>query len=225
MSTPRVTIISESLARRYFPDADPIGQRLKQGGPDSANPYMEVVGVAGDLKYSGLAGRSEPVYYEASSQSPAEPMWLVVRTRPNGSLLPSALRAKIASIDPDVPVSQVSSLTNAMGESVSLPRFQSALIGLFAAIALLLASVGIYGVTAYLVVERTQEIGIRMALGASKTNVLGLVLGHTARLAFAGAILGIAGAFALGPALKTMLFGVSFHDPAIAVRFDSFSLW
>jgi ABC-type antimicrobial peptide transport system permease subunit len=100
---------------------------------------------------------------------------------------------------------------------VSLPRFRSALIGLFAAIALLLASVGIYGVTAYLVVQRTQEIGIRMALGASKANVLSLVLGHTARLAFAGAILGIAGAFALGPPLKTMLFGVSFHDPAIAM--------
>jgi putative ABC transport system permease protein len=213
MTSPRVTIISQNLARRYFPGEDPIGRRLKHGGPNSDNPSMEIVGVVGDVKYEGAAVPDEPVYYEASSQEPNRPMWLVVRTHGDAHVSISAVRSTISDLDADVPVSHVGSMSEAIVDSVALPRFRSLLMGTIACVALLLAAVGIYGVMAYSVAQRTQEMAIRMALGATKGNVTWLLVGNGALLALSGIGMGLIGAIAFVRILKTMLFGVSAGDP------------
>ena len=211
--SPRVTVISETMARRYFLNEDPIGRRLKHGGRALTNPYMEIIGVVGDVKYQGLDGENEPVYYEASSQVPARPMWVLVRTHADAQSVISAVRKEIRELDPDVPVARVGTMAEALSESVSLPRFRALLMGIFAATALLLAAIGIYGVIAYSVTQRTQEIGVRMALGATAASVLRLVVGQGSRLALLGIALGLAGALGLSRVLKTMLFGVTSTDP------------
>jgi predicted permease len=213
-ASPRVTIISQNLARRYFPNENPIGKRLKHGGAGSDNPYMEIVGVAGDIKYEGMAAPDEPVYYEASSQTPDRPMWLVVRTRVAPHMLISSVRSRIAALDGDVPVSHVGSMEEGVYASVALPRFRSTLMGAFALVALLLAAIGIYGVMTYSVLQRTQEIAIRLALGATRWNVIGRVVGHGASLALGGITIGCIGAVGFVRVLRTMLFGVSASDPA-----------
>lgn len=213
MTSPRVTVISQALARRYFAGEDPVGKRLKHGGPNSGNPSMEIVGVVGDVKYNGVAVPDEPVYYEASSQELDRPMWLVVRTQGDAHESISAIRATIHGLDADVPISHVGSMSEAMYDSVALPRFRSMLMGAFAGAALLLACVGVYGVTAYSVSQRTQEMAIRMALGATKMNVTLLLVGNGALITLSGICLGLIGAFAAVRALKTMLFGISPADP------------
>jgi len=211
--SPRVTVISETMARRYFLNEDPIGRRLKHGGRALTNTYMEIIGVVGDVKYQGLDGESEPVYYEVSSQVPARPMWVLVRTHGDAQSVISAVRKEIRELDPDVPVARVGTMAEALSESVSLPRFRALLMAIFAATALLLAAIGIYGVIAYSVTQRTQEIGVRMALGATAASVLRLVVGQGSRLALLGIALGLAGALGLSRVLKTMLFGVTSTDP------------
>jgi putative ABC transport system permease protein len=208
----RVTIISEAMARRYFPGEDPVGQHLKHGGRALNNPYMEIVGIVGDAKYEGLDHETGPVYYEASSQAPARPMWVLLRTRADARTLVSAASKAIGELDPDVPVARVSTMAQALSESVSAPRFRSLLMAIFAATALLLAAIGIYGVISYSVSQRTQEVGVRMALGATPGTVLRLVVGQGCRLACAGVALGLAGAFGLTRVLKKMLFGVTATD-------------
>jgi putative ABC transport system permease protein len=210
-----VTIISESLAHRYFPGEDPIGKRLKHGGPQSNNPYMEIVGVVADLKYEGAGSPDEPVYYESSSQVPDRPMWLVVRTHNDPHGLIPAIRNRIAALDGNVPVSHIGSMDESMYASVALPRFRSILMGAFALIALLLAAIGIYGVMTYSVLQRTQELAIRLALGATRWNVIGMVVGHGIFLALCGITLGSVGALGFVRTLRSMLFDVSPSDPAI----------
>jgi putative ABC transport system permease protein len=211
--SPRVTVISETMARRHFSGEDPIGKRLKHGGRALTNPYMEIIGVVGDVKYQGLGGEDEPVYYEVTSQSPARPMWLLLRTHGDAQALVSAVRKEIRELDPDVPVARISTMTEALSDSVSLPRFRALLMAIFAATALMLAAIGIYGVIAYSVTQRTQEIGVRMALGATAASVLRLVVVQGSRLALVGISLGLAGAFGLSRVLKKMLFGVTTTDP------------
>jgi putative ABC transport system permease protein len=174
---------------------------------------MEIIGVVRDVKYQGLHGENEAVFYEVSSQAPARPMWLLVRTHTDAQALISAVRTEIRELDPDVPVARVSTMAEALSESVSLPRFRALLMAIFAATALMLAAIGIYGVIAYSVAQRTQEIGVRMALGATAPSVLRLVVGQGSRLAFVGISFGLAGAFGLTRVLKKMLFGVTSSDP------------
>jgi putative ABC transport system permease protein len=211
---PRVAIISDGMAKRYFAGEDPIGKRLKHGGPGLNNPYMEIVGVVGDVKYGGLGRVVEPVYYEAAAQVPARPMWLVARTRGDASGSAPAVAAQIRSLDPTVPISELSPMSRVLYDSVELPRFRASLMGTLAFTALVLAAVGLYGVIAYYVVQRTHEIGIRMALGATSRSVLGLVVGRALRLALAGIALGMLGALALVRFLKTLLFGIEPFDAA-----------
>ncbi|MGA8728216.1 MAG: ABC transporter permease [Terracidiphilus sp.] len=217
MTSPRVTIISQDLARRYFPGEDPIGKQLKHGGPQSNNPYMEIVGVAADVKYEGMAVPDEPVYYQASSQSPDRPMWLVVRAQGDTNPLFSAIRSNIAAIDSNVPVSNVGTMAEAMYETVALPRFRSALMGTFAVVALLLAGIGIYGVMAYSVLRRTQEIAVRMALGATRSAVVSIVLKSVLMQTAIGLLLGIPIAFVAGHLIASQLYATRPYDPPIFI--------
>ncbi len=149
LNAPGAVIVSESLARRYFGNEDPVGQRIKHGGPDLKNPLNEIVGVVGDVKYEGLEAADTPVYYEASTQFPARPMWMAVRTHgPALAMLP-AVSAAVRALDGNVPIASPGSMEQALSETVALPRFRSTLMAIFAGAALLLAAVGIYGVLAY----------------------------------------------------------------------------
>jgi putative ABC transport system permease protein len=210
--SPAVMVISEALAREYFPGEDPVGKRLKHGGPSLNNPYREIIGVVADVKYQGLAGENAPVYYESADQYSSPPMWLVVRTAGHARQWLAVVRAKIRAIDPNVPVASAGSLEEALHESVALPQFRTTVMAIFAFSALALAAVGIYGVLAYSVERRTQEIGVRMALGATAPAVLRLVIAQGGRLVSVGIVLGLAGAFALTRVLKQMLFGVTAFD-------------
>jgi putative ABC transport system permease protein len=210
-------VISESMARRHFAGENPVGRRMKYGGRmQPRHPFMEIVGVVGDVKFMGLGRDSGAVFYELHFQMPFSDMWLLVKTRGEAEALAPAVRRTIHGLDPGVPMDQVGTLREALDQSVALPRFRSLLMGVFAGAALLLAAIGIYGVVAYSVAQRTQEIGIRMALGATQRSVLGDVIARGSRLAIAGIAFGLAGAFALTRVLERMLFGVT---PSDAVTF------
>jgi putative ABC transport system permease protein len=211
---PRVVIINETLARKYFPHESPIGKRFKEGGSDrTVNPWMEIVGVVGDVKYEGLDLPTAPAYYIPFRQNPIRGMNLVVSSSVAPSALTAAIRAEVRKIDPEIPVSRVSMMEKLLNESVAQPRFRTFLVGIFSAVAMLLAAIGIYGVVAYSVSQRTQEIGIRMALGARRSDVLRLVVRHGMRLTLAGVALGVLGALALTRLTANLLFGVGATDP------------
>src|SRR5262245_42674811 len=173
---------------------------------------MEIIGVVGDVKYSGLDQENAPVYYQSSDQATNRPMWLLVRTRGDAHSMIAAVRKEAAALDPGSPIDHPGTMAEAFSESVSLPRVRSLLMSAFAAAALLLAAIGIYGVIAYSVAQRTQEIGIRMALGATRSGVLRLIIIQSGRLAAIGIAIGVAGAFDLTSFLKKMLFGVTPSD-------------
>ena len=201
-----VTVISDAMVRRHFPGENPIGQRLKQSG----SPYMEIVGVVGDVKYQGLDRENEPAFYQLSFRG--GDMWLLVRTRGDAQAMAAVVRQEIRALDAGVPVDRVGAMAQALAESVSLQRFRSLLMTVFAVTALLLAAIGIYGVIAYSVAQRRQEIGVRMALGATRSGVIRLVVGQGSRLAIVGIVLGLAGAVGLTRFLEKMLFGVTASD-------------
>ncbi len=209
-----VALISESMARRFFAGRDPLGQRIMQSGPGFGNPWMEIVGIVGDVKYLGLKeGRdSDAAYYMPLGQSYTPRLYLAVRTAEDAGAIAATLRREVQSANSSATVAGVGTMRQALDRSVSQPRFDTLLLGLFAGIALLLASVGIYGLIAYSVAQRTQEIGIRMALGARHTDVLRMVVRQGMALALAGIGVGLAGALALTRLLKTLLFGVSALD-------------
>ncbi|HEX4229547.1 MAG TPA: ABC transporter permease [Bryobacteraceae bacterium] len=207
-----VAIVSEGFVRRFFRNQDAIGKRIRQSGPGFGNKWLEIVGVVGNVKYLGLTVDTDPAYYMPFAQSYGQRMFLVVRTSSDAASMAAELRRNIQSIDPGVTLAQIGTMEQALALSVSQPRFDTMLLALFAAIALLLAAVGIYGLVAYSVAQRTHEIGVRMALGAAQSDVLRLVLRQSASLAAIGVLLGLCGAFALTRLLKTMLFGVGVTD-------------
>ena len=207
-----VAIVSEGFARRFLPGEDPIGKRIRQSSAAMGNPWMEIVGVVGNVKYLGLTTDTEAAYYVPLAQSYSPITLLVARTSASASSVADSLRRTVQSVDPGLTVAWVGTMENDMRHSVSQPRFDTALLAAFAAIALLLAAVGIYGLIAYSVALRTHEIGVRMALGAARSDVVGMVLRQGASLAAIGIALGLAGAFALTRLLDTMLFGVRATD-------------
>jgi putative ABC transport system permease protein len=207
-----VSIVSEGFARRFFPSQEALGKRIRQSGPAMGNKWMEIVGVVGNLKYLGLTVDTDPAYYMPFAQGYGPRMYLTVRSSGDAASLAGALRHGIQSIDPDVTLAQIGTMEQAMTLSVSQPRFDTMLLALFAGIALLLAAVGIYGLIAYSVAQRTHEIGVRMALGAARADVVRMVVRQGASLAVIGIVLGLGGAFALTRLLETMLFGIGVID-------------
>ncbi|HEX8679027.1 MAG TPA: FtsX-like permease family protein, partial [Chthoniobacterales bacterium] len=216
--TPRVVIINETLARKFFPNTNPIGKRFKEGGSDrTANPWMEIVGVVGDVKYDGLETPTAPAFYLPFGQSPFRQMSLVISTTLPTSSVVASVRGEVRALDAEIPVAKVSTIEQRVSESVAQPRFRTFLIGVFSAVAMLLAAIGIYGVVAYSVSQRTREIGIRMALGAQPRDVLQLAVRQGMSLTLAGIVLGVIGALGLTRLTANLLFGVGASDPATFV--------
>jgi putative ABC transport system permease protein len=207
-----VAIVSEGFANRFYPNQEALGKRIQQSGPGMGNPWLEIVGVVGNMKYLGLTVDTDPAYYMAFAQSYGPRMFLAVRAPGDAGRVAEPLRRAIQSIDPGVTLAQIGTMEQALALSVSQPRFDTMLLGLFAGIALLLAAVGIYGLIAYSVAQRTHEIGVRMALGAARADVVRMVVRQGARLAAIGIVLGLGGALALTSLLKTMLFGIGVTD-------------
>jgi putative ABC transport system permease protein len=208
---PYVGIVSEAMARELWPNADPLGKRFRLGGDST---YMTVVGVVNDIRSRGFADTPEPTMYFPYAQTAKtayfmpRSMSLVMRTSGDPMRVAGQLRALVRSLDPTVPVSNVRTLEQVVGTSVASRRFGTALIAAFAALALVLAGLGIFGVISYAVSERTFEIGLRMALGAEKSNVLALVVNEGVRVALIGIALGLAGSAAVARAIRSMLVGV-----------------
>jgi len=210
-NAPRVGIINETFARRLFPGEDPIGKRVHVSmGPLA---FREVVGIVADTKQYGLDHDGSSQFYEPYGQLAFSSLTLVVRTAGDPAALTTALRGAVRAIDPDVPVERVRRLDDLVAESLATERFSALLLGAFAASALFVAMIGLYGVMAYTVGQRTLEIGIRMAHGARPARVLGLVLGEGLGLTAAGIGLGLAAALAGGRLISSQLFGVTTTDP------------
>ena len=211
--SPLVVIINKTLAERYFADESPIGNRFKIGGANRPrNPWMEIVGVVGDVKYSGLDAQPEPAYYMPLAQNVWGAAYLVVRASLNPSTLMPAIRDQIWELDKDIPIANLATMDQLLAESVAVPHFRTLLLGIFAVLALVLASVGIYGVISYSVTQRSHEIGIRMALGAQGRDVMTLVVRQGIVLALIGVAIGLAGSFALTHLMESLLFEVSTTD-------------
>jgi putative ABC transport system permease protein len=174
-AAPPVAIISHAMAQRYFPGEDPVGKKMRQGGPDRQNPWMQIVGVAADAKYTGL-DTDQPAYYQPEAQNSMSDMYVAVRTSVAPESIVPALRLAIAAMDKDLPLDRVQTMQQNLAASVSRPRVQTALLAILAALGLGLAGIGVYGVVAYSVARRTAELGIRAALGATRGDLLWLVI-------------------------------------------------
>jgi predicted permease len=203
-----VAIVTEGFARRFFPNQQAVGKRLRRGG----GPWMEIVGVTGNVKYMGLTTDTDPVYYVPFAQTPSRRMYLVVRCSGNAAELAEPLRRDIQTIDPSVTLAEISTMEQVLDRSFSRPRFNTLLLMFFAGTAFLLAAVGIYGLIAYWVAQRSREIGVRMALGATPAEVMRMVVRQSASLAAIGSVIGLASALALTQFLKTIVFGVGVRD-------------
>ena len=210
-------IINQEMAKRYFPRHDPIGQRLQTGDPNPKAPWETIVGVVGDVKYSGLDSPPTPQIYVPFNATGwvgwSRSMHVAIRTTGDPGGLVPAVRQAMGALDRDIPLAAIASMDQLLDESVAEQRFRTWLLGSFAGLALLLASVGIYAVMSYSVGQQIGEFGLRMALGARPQDVLRLVLSQTARLATIGLLIGIAGAFALARTMSSLLFSGSASDP------------
>ncbi len=212
-TAPQVALVNATMARRFWPNDDPTGKRFMWGHPGKDNKWITIVGVVGDTRLYGLANPARLEVYVPFRQDPDTDMNLVVRSAVDPASLTSAIRAAVAAIDKDQPIFAISTMQQLVDDSISTRRLTLVLLGLFSALALILAAIGIYGVMSYGVALRTQEIGIRMALGAQHRDVLRLVLGQGARIALLGVAIGLVGAAELTRFLSKLLFSVSAGDP------------
>jgi len=210
---PRVAVINEMFANRYWPGQDPTGKRFVFGTPTPDNPWITIAGVFGDMRRRGLHQGARLEFFVPLAQSGGRNMQLLIAGGRTPLALAAAVRAEVRTLDPATPVSDVSTIEAEIGESLAVRRFQALLLTLFSILAVLLAAVGIFGLMAQLVSRRTSEIGLRMALGASPQDVFGMVLRQGVILAVVGAAAGIGGAFVLARFLHSMLFGVTAADP------------
>ena len=233
--TPQVIIIDEALAQQHFQNEDPIGQRLAQS--TSGTPSYEIIGVVRHVEHTNLEGQGprRPQFYLSWDQIPVDRLPgytrrinLLTRTNVDPTSLTSAVRAEIAALNKDQAVFNVRTMEEIVSQSVAPRRFSMMLLSVFAIVALVLASIGIYGMMSYAVAQRTREIGLRMTLGAQRGNVLRLVIGQGMKLALVGVALGVVASLALTRTMKNLLFGVSATDPltfvAIGVLLGSVAL-
>jgi putative ABC transport system permease protein len=214
---PLVAIVNEQMVREFFPHENPLGARIRWARDAGPPRWMTIIGMVGDVKHSGLNQPTDPAVYAPFSQS--DESWrrwmtLAIRTRGVSSGLVEEVKKQTWSLDSQIPVSGVHTMDELMAVSLAQQRFNMLLLGLFAALALILAAVGIYGAMAYAVNQRTHEIGIRTALGAQRRDVLRLVMGDGAKIALFGILIGIAGALALTRLMAGLLFEVKPTDPA-----------
>jgi predicted lysophospholipase L1 biosynthesis ABC-type transport system permease subunit len=204
-----VVLVNETMARRYWPDGSAIGAKLLLNGQD-----VGVVGIVADVHHRGPAAAPGAEMYIPFLQFNARQSIVVLRTSGDPARSAAALRAALREIDPALPLSSVTTMEALVAQSVSQPRFLATLLTAFAALAAMLALVGVYGLLSFSVSRRVRELGVRMALGAGRARVIRLVLGQSAALVSAGVLAGIALALALTRMLRTLLFGVSTADPA-----------
>jgi predicted permease len=212
---PQVAIINQAMVRRYFPGQNSLGKILKFG-PESGD-QCQIIGVVADTRDVDLKEEARPQIYFSLLQTSDSAIHLFIRTSADPLTMAPDLRKAVWSIDKDQPISHVQSMTEVISQSVSEPRFRTWLLGVFAAAGLTLTLVGIYGVVSYMAAQRTREIGIRVALGAQRSNVLQLVLGQGVRLTVIGAIVGVLGSLALARWLKSELFGIKPTDPVTLI--------
>lgn len=217
LDTPGVVVVNEAFARRHFAGASPIGRVIDRQAPwwPGQPTRFTIVGVVADEPFLGVGRAADPATYFPHAQFPMNDMWLVVRAERDAAALAPLLRERIWRLDGALPVEQVTALPTLLGRTLAEPRFNASLLALFAGAALLLAAVGIYGILAYTVAQRTREIGVRLALGAARAHVVRQVVGQGLRVAAAGMVLGTLGALALGRVLGALLQGVSRHDPLV----------
>jgi putative ABC transport system permease protein len=214
---PGVAIVNEAFARQYFPNENAVGKRIRPSPPariwqNQRLTSFEIVGIVRNVKSSGLNAETDPAYYLPASQAPLQDMTILVRTAGDPVAIVPSLRQAVWSIDPNQPIATVKTMEQIVSDSIAQPRLNMAVMGLFGGLALILAAVGIYGLLSYAVTQRTQEMGIRMALGAQVSDVLGLVLKQGMALALIGEAIGLAGAFALTRLMRGLLFGVTPTD-------------
>jgi len=213
---PQVTIIDDVFAKKYFANTDPIGKRITfgagRGKTDST--WITIVGVVGHAAHEGLDAEPRIQYYFPTTQVGVRGMTVAMRTQGNPLAMLSAAREAVHAIDRNLPLASVNTMDKLVEQSVGQRRLSMFLLSVFSAVAVVLASIGIYGVMSYSVTQRTRELGIRMALGAARTRVLALVVGQGMALAVTGVVIGLAGALALTRLLSSQLFGIGATDPA-----------
>jgi len=208
--SPEVVIVNEAFAKKYFPNEEALGKRISR---DDENPnWAMIVGVVGNVRHRGLDMEAKPEFYLPHAQGPDRDMVLAVRSSQDSRTLAASIRNELRRVDPDIPLSNVRTLDEVVADSVAPRRLSVVLLGAFSGIALLLASVGMYGVISFLVVQRTHEIGVRMALGAQRADILKMVIGHVGKLLFFGAAIGLPVAFLSSWSLRTLLYQVNPFD-------------
>ena len=209
LGAPIALVVNEALAKRYFPDRSPIGQTITFGGPN----HFAIVGVVGDVHQGAVDETPEPRIYASAYQSFRVKVNLVARTQGDPQLMIKRIEDAVRAVDPQQTFTGAFTLDDAVGEAVARPRLLAVLLGLFGTMGLVLGALGIYGVLAFLVTQRTREIGVRVALGARPSSVLGMIVGRGLRLAGLGVVIGIAAALALTRVMQGVLFGVTPTDP------------
>jgi putative ABC transport system permease protein len=207
----RVVLVNETMAKRFFPGQEPIGQGLKLG--PNENEVMEIIGVVADVKNDDLEEQADATLYVPYAQNPLWTMNLIIHADQEPTTLAAAVRSQVGALDRALPVSNVKTLSRMLDERLSPKRLMTWMLGIFAAVALLLAAMGIFAVMSYSVAQRTHEIGVRLAMGAQTSDVLRLVLLQGLKLTLMGLVIGLAGAFAMTRALSFFLFGVTATDP------------
>jgi putative ABC transport system permease protein len=217
-ATSPAVIASERVVKRFWPGQDPVGKRIKFGALASSNPWLQIVGVVGEVKYRGLPENptADPDLYLPFADRNAQ-IALAIRASVPPATLVAPVRAVVRGVDASIPIYAVATMDELVAGQTSRSRFTMWLMGVFAAVALALAVIGIYGVMSYLVTQRTREIGIRLALGAEGRDILRLVVGSGARLIATGIVIGVASAFALQRLVASLLFGVTAADASSAI--------
>jgi putative ABC transport system permease protein len=217
--SPNVAIVNAAAVRRYWPDGDPLGRRISLGAEDD---WREIVGVVGDTRQEGLDADADPAVYLPQHQQFSNlgagferSMAIVIRSSTDAGVDTSLVRSAVSSVDPQLPIGIVRTMEDLIGDSVAPRRLNFVPVSVFALVAIVLTGTGVYGVMSHIVAQRTKEIGVRMALGASGRQVLGMLFGQAGRVTAAGIGIGVAGALALTRSMSSLLFGVSAADPLI----------